>query len=161
MQCCGFSLPLTMATLVTYIILFFAPGYNKDKDIIAIGHLFYLDKPQGTLSKARGESLFVAIELIFSSRSKATDRFVDRILDLVVVENEDHQPCLVSYFRTFSKDVQVSVAKLDAGVHEQELRCSRLFVLPFYESAIVEQNLLLNKQEKDEMSMNGKEPIAT
>ena len=100
------------------------------------------------------------MELMFSTGSKATDHFLDRILDLVVVENEDHQPCLVSYFRTFSKDVQVSVAESDSCVHEQELRCSRLFVLPFYESAIVEQNLLLNKQEKDEMSMNGKEQVA-
>jgi hypothetical protein len=53
--------------------------------------------------------LTVSMEFIFSSRFKATDRFVDRILDLVVVEDEDHQPCLVSDFRTFSKDVQVSV----------------------------------------------------
>jgi hypothetical protein len=37
------------------------------------------------------------------------------------------------------------------------VRTSRLFVLPFYESAIVEQNLILNKQEKDDMQMNGKQ----
>ena len=29
----------------------------------------------------------------------------------------------------------------------------RLFVLPYYESAIVEQNLLLNKRQKDETEM--------
>ena len=31
----------------------------------------------------------------------------------------------------------------------------RLFVLPFYESVIVEQNLLLNKQQKDDIEMKG------
>jgi hypothetical protein len=45
MQCVGFSLPLTMSTLVAYMILFFTQGLTKDS--IAIGHLFYLDKPQG------------------------------------------------------------------------------------------------------------------
>ncbi|CAF4147456.1 unnamed protein product, partial [Rotaria sp. Silwood2] len=29
----------------------------------------------------------------------------------------------------------------------------KLFVLPYYESAIVEQNLLLNKRQKDETEM--------
>ena len=37
-----------MATLVTYIVLFFAQGFKYKKDIIAVGHLFFLDKPQGT-----------------------------------------------------------------------------------------------------------------
>jgi len=32
----------------------------------------------------------------------------------------------------------------------------RLFVLPYYESAIVEQNLLLNKRQKDVTEMKGK-----
>lgn len=32
----------------------------------------------------------------------------------------------------------------------------RIFVLPYYESAIVEQNLLLNKRQKDEVDMKGK-----
>ena len=45
MQCFGFSLPLTMSTLVAYIILFFTQGFTKD--LITIGNLFYLDKPQG------------------------------------------------------------------------------------------------------------------
>jgi hypothetical protein len=45
MQSFGFSLPLTMSTLVTYIILFFTQGLTKDA--ILIGELFYLDKPQG------------------------------------------------------------------------------------------------------------------
>ncbi len=31
----------------------------------------------------------------------------------------------------------------------------RLFVLPYYESAIVEQNLLLNKRQKDVTEMKG------
>jgi chitin synthase len=31
----------------------------------------------------------------------------------------------------------------------------RLFVLPYYESAIVEQNLLLNKRQKDATEMKG------
>lgn len=49
MQCFGFSLPLTMATLVTYMILFFTQGFTNTKDIIAIGNLFHLDKPQGNI----------------------------------------------------------------------------------------------------------------
>lgn len=44
MQCVGFALPLTMSTLVAYIILFFTQGFTNQ---ISIGHLFYLDKPQG------------------------------------------------------------------------------------------------------------------
>jgi len=32
----------------------------------------------------------------------------------------------------------------------------RLFVLPYYESSIIEQNLLLNKQQKDQIDMKGK-----
>jgi hypothetical protein len=47
MQCFGFALPLTMSTLVAYIILFFTQGFTNKKDVIAIGNLFYLDKPQG------------------------------------------------------------------------------------------------------------------
>jgi len=47
MQSFGFSLPLTLSTLVAYIVLFFVQGFKNKKDIIAIGHLFYLDKPQG------------------------------------------------------------------------------------------------------------------
>ena len=49
MQCFGFSLPLTMSTLVAYIILFFTQGLKKDA--IEIGQLFYLDKPQGREKK--------------------------------------------------------------------------------------------------------------
>jgi hypothetical protein len=47
MQSFGFSLPLTLSTLIAYIVLFFVQGFKNKKDIIAIGHLFYLDKPQG------------------------------------------------------------------------------------------------------------------
>ncbi len=47
MQSFGFSLPLTMSTLVAYMILFFTQGFTNKNDSIAIGHLFYLDKPQG------------------------------------------------------------------------------------------------------------------
>lgn len=47
MQSCGFSLPLTLSTLVAYIVLFFAQGFKNKRDFIAVGHLFYLDKPQG------------------------------------------------------------------------------------------------------------------
>ena len=50
MQSFGFSLPLTLSTLVTYIVLFFVHGFTNKKDIIAIGNLFYLDKPQGKLN---------------------------------------------------------------------------------------------------------------
>jgi hypothetical protein len=49
MQSFGFSLPLTLSTLVAYIILFFAQGYTNKKDFIGIGNLFYLDKPQGII----------------------------------------------------------------------------------------------------------------
>lgn len=45
MQCFGFSLPLTMSTLVTYIILFFTQGLTKQT--ISMGDFFRLDKPQG------------------------------------------------------------------------------------------------------------------
>jgi hypothetical protein len=47
MQSFGFSLPLTLSTLVAYIVLFFVQGFTNKKEIIAIGNLFYLDKPQG------------------------------------------------------------------------------------------------------------------
>jgi K+-transporting ATPase c subunit len=47
MQSCGFSLPLTLSTLVAYVILFFVQGFTYKRDFIAIGQLFYLDKPQG------------------------------------------------------------------------------------------------------------------
>lgn len=47
MQSLGFSLPLTLSTLVAYIVLFFTQGFTSKKDIIALGNLFYLDKPQG------------------------------------------------------------------------------------------------------------------
>lgn len=50
MQSFGFSLPLTLSTLIAYIILFFTQGFINTKDIITIGHLFYLDKPQGKCS---------------------------------------------------------------------------------------------------------------
>jgi hypothetical protein len=47
MQCFGFSLPLTMSTLIAYIVLFFTQGITYKNEIISIGRLFYLDKPQG------------------------------------------------------------------------------------------------------------------
>jgi hypothetical protein len=47
MQSFGFSLPLTMSTLIAYIVLFFTQGFNYKKEIIDLGRLFYLDKPQG------------------------------------------------------------------------------------------------------------------
>ncbi|CAF0791818.1 unnamed protein product [Didymodactylos carnosus] len=80
MQCFGFSLPLTISSLVTYSVLFFVNGFNTD--IIPVGRLFYVDKPQKRL----------------------------------------------------------------AMIH-------KLFIVPFYESPIVEQNLLLNKTRKDETEM--------
>ena len=56
MQCFGFSLPLTMSTLVAYIILFFTQGFTNKKDTIILGHLFYLDKPQGISKKTKQKS---------------------------------------------------------------------------------------------------------
>ncbi|CAF4145314.1 unnamed protein product, partial [Rotaria sp. Silwood1] len=53
----GFSLPLALSTLVAYIVLFFAQGFKNKKEIIAIGHLFYLDKPQG-----RNQTMFSFIK---------------------------------------------------------------------------------------------------
>jgi hypothetical protein len=40
-----------MSTLVTYIVLFFAQGFTNKKHVISVGHLFYLDKPQGRLKR--------------------------------------------------------------------------------------------------------------
>lgn len=50
MQSFGFSLPLTLSTLVAYIVLFFAQGFMNKKEI-ALGQLFSLDKPQGKFSR--------------------------------------------------------------------------------------------------------------
>jgi len=47
MQSFGFSLPLTLSTLVAYILLFFVQGFKSKTVIISLGNLFYLDKPQG------------------------------------------------------------------------------------------------------------------
>ena len=89
-----------------------------------------------------------------STGLKIVGRFIDWILTLVVVENENHQPRLVSYLGAISDDLQVGTDCVRLFV----VRCSpltRLFVLPYYESAIVEQNLLLNKRQKDDTQMNG------
>ncbi|CAF1323989.1 unnamed protein product [Adineta steineri] len=115
MQCFGFSLPLTMSTLVAYIVLFFTQGYTNKKDTISLGHLFYLDKPQALGSKLLITSL-IGFLILWLSRMKITSHV---------------------WFPTSERLAQIH----------------KLFVLPYYESAIVEQNLLLNKQEKDEMEM--------
>ncbi|CAF3794878.1 unnamed protein product [Rotaria sp. Silwood1] len=99
MQSFGFSLPLALSTLVAYIVLFFAQGFKNKKEIIAIGHLFYLDKPQ------------------------------------------------VSGDRNDRPGIWFSTSERLAMTY------NRLFGLPYYESAIVEQNLLLNKRQKDEIEM--------
>ncbi|CAF1299639.1 unnamed protein product [Rotaria sp. Silwood1] len=100
MQSFGFSLPLALSTLVAYIVLFFAQGFKNKKEIIAIGHLFYLDKPQ-------------------------------------VSGDRNDRPGI--WFST----------------SERLAMTYKLFGLPYYESAIVEQNLLLNKRQKDEIEMKG------
>ncbi|CAF2521477.1 unnamed protein product [Rotaria sp. Silwood2] len=45
--------------------------------------------------------------------------------------------------------------KLTEHQHQNQDINAKLFVLPYYESAIVEQNLLLNKRQKDETEMKG------
>ncbi|CAF2375628.1 unnamed protein product [Rotaria sp. Silwood2] len=115
MQSFGFSLPLTLSTLIAYIILFFVQGFKNRKDIIAIGHLFYLDKPQALGSKLLIISL-IGFLLLWLSRMKITSHV---------------------WFPTTERLAMIY----------------KLFVLPYYESAIVEQNLLLNKQQKDEIEL--------
>lgn len=51
MQSFGFSLPLTLSTLVAYIVLFFAQGFQNKKEIV-IGRLFSLDKPQSKFNRS-------------------------------------------------------------------------------------------------------------
>ncbi|CAF1379835.1 unnamed protein product [Adineta ricciae] len=116
MQCFGFSLPLTMSTLIAYIILFFTHGFTNKKDIIVVGQFFYLDKPQALGSKLLVISL-IGFLVLWLSRMKITSH------------------------------VWFPTSERLAMIH-------KLFVLPYYESAIVEQNLLLNKQQKDMMEMN-------
>ncbi|CAF0891844.1 unnamed protein product [Rotaria sp. Silwood1] len=115
MQSFSFSLPLTLSTLIAYIILFFVQGFKNRKDIIAIGHLFYLDKPQALGSKLLIISL-IGFLLLWLSRMKITSHV---------------------WFPTTERLAMIY----------------KLFVLPYYESAIVEQNLLLNKQQKDDTEL--------
>ncbi len=104
MQCFGFSLPLTMSTLVAYIILFFTQGFTNKKDIIAIGHLFYLDKPQGKkINKNRSSKN--KRNCFLSTRFKTFNYFINWIFNSMVVKNENSQPCLVSHIRTISHDL--------------------------------------------------------
>ena len=49
MQSFGFSLPLTLSTLLAYIVLFFGQGFRSKIDFMTVGNLFYLDKPQGNV----------------------------------------------------------------------------------------------------------------
>ncbi|CAF3403020.1 unnamed protein product [Rotaria socialis] len=115
MQSFGFSLPLTLSTLIAYIVLFFAQGFKNKKDIIGIGHLFYLDKPQALGSKLLIISL-IGFLILWLSKMKITSHV---------------------WFPTTERLAMIY----------------KLFVLPYYESVIVEQNLLLNKQQKDETEM--------
>jgi hypothetical protein len=107
MQSFGFSLPLTMSTLVTYIILFFTQGLTKDA--ILIGELFYLDKPQGRekegfSEKKRERWLFL---ILLSTWFKTFNDFFNWIFISMVIENENNKSCLVSNIRTISNDLQV------------------------------------------------------
>ncbi|UJR10460.1 hypothetical protein I4U23_014664 [Adineta vaga] len=115
MQSFGFSLPLTLSTLIAYIVLFFSQGFKSKKDIIALGHLFYLDKPQALGSKLVIISL-IGFLLLWLSKMKITSHV---------------------WFPTTERLAVIY----------------KLFVLPYYEPAIVEQNLLLNKRHKDETEM--------
>ncbi len=93
-----------MSTLVAYIILFFTQGFTNKKDIIAIGHLFYLDKPQG--KKINKKDLRKINEIVFlSTRFKTFNYFINWIFNSMVVKNENSQPCLVSHIRTISHDL--------------------------------------------------------
>lgn len=92
MQSFGFSLPLTLSTLVTYAVLFFAEGFRSKKDFIAVGNLFYLDKPQGKPSISNDWG----VELLFSLGSKIVGYFSDWIFTPMAIKNEDHGSRLVS-----------------------------------------------------------------
>ena len=157
MQSFGFSFPLTVSTLVAYIVLFFVQGYENTKDIVAIGHLFYLEKPQGKqLSSIRNQSTdyFLALGsklliisligflLLWLSKMKITGHvWFPTSERLAMIYKLLWKFCC--YFFYFGLKFCIFLR--------------RLFVLPYYESAIVEQNLLLNKQHRDEIEMKGKE----
>ena len=157
MQCCGFSLPLTLSTLVTYIILFFAQGYPKSKDIIAIGHLFYLDKPQGRVEMTEQSRCWNQLNFCLALGPKL---LVISLIGFLVLWLSKMKITSQVWFPTSERLAKMYKWVLLGRMHRDtrmNSSFSRLFVLPFYESAIVEQNLLLNKREKDEMGTNGKE----
>lgn len=93
MQSFGFSLPLTLSTLITYIVLFFAQGFNN-KDSITVGHIFYLDKPQGKLNSSIFES---HCSLLHSTWFKTSKYIFNWIFTFMVIKNENNKSCLVSY----------------------------------------------------------------
>jgi hypothetical protein len=70
----------------------------------------------------------------------------------MVIKNENYKSCLVSNFGTISYDLQVRSFFYFNSIFSF---INRIFVLPYYESAIVEQNLLLNKRQKDDTEMKG------
>ena len=93
MQCFGFSLPLTMSTLIAYIILFFTHGFTNKKDIIVVGQFFYLDKPQGKSTLKRMKSiLFVS----HSTGFEIVGNIFDWISGSLAIKNENNKSCVVS-----------------------------------------------------------------